>query len=165
MMKKVSVRKLSKNMFDLYGNYADMTAPAGPHLGEPPCEFYRDMVLLTMGHSTVGFSVTQTYKRELIIKDIEHHNCTGEAIMPIDGDVYIHVAPASAKDIAPFDEIEVFYVPKGTLVTFRPGVWHSGPYCVEADVVNVLVVLPERTYVNDCNIVSLPEEEQLEISV
>ena len=83
--------------------------------------------------------------------------------MPIDGDVLIHVALATRNGEVPLDRIEVFLVPKGTLVIIRPGVWHHAPFAFGSDFVNVLVVLPERTYAKDCFVSIIPEDKQLEI--
>ena len=63
----------------------------------------------------------------------------------------------------PADRMEVFKVPQGTMVTIRPGVWHSAPFASLSDCVNVLIVLPERVYANDCNVVMLDEQKQLKI--
>ena len=49
------------------------------------------------------------------------------------------------------------------MVTIRPGVWHCMPFTVNTDVINVLNVLPERTYANDCTMKLLKEEERIRI--
>lgn len=163
-MKEIPVQELSLEKFCNYGSYSNMLSPQGPHLGEPPCEFYRDMGILTLGGATTaGLSVTRCYQRPMIINELEYHTHTAEAILPLDGDVYIHVGSATGNGTIPFDKLEVFHVPQGTLVIFRPGVWHCGPFCANTAVANVLVVLPERAYANDCNVVKIPEEKQLEI--
>ncbi|MHC1772056.1 MAG: ureidoglycolate lyase [Flexilinea sp.] len=160
MMKEIKVQELTKDNFNIYGSFANMVDPQGPHLGEEPCEFYRDMGVLTLGrNSNAGMSITRVKMRPMIIRDLEYHNFTGEAIVPLDGDIYIHVGVAGPKDKMPFDKLEVFRVPKGTLVIVRPGVWHHGPFAVNDEYVNTLVVLPERTYANDCISVSIPEEK------
>jgi ureidoglycolate lyase len=56
-----------------------------------------------------------------------------------------------------------FGIPRGTLVVLRPGVWHHAPFTIDGKPANVLVVLPERTYANDCVVVELSAEEQVEI--
>ena len=54
--------------------------------------------------------------------------------------------------------MQVFRVPMGTMVVLRPGVWHHAPFTVDDDPANVLIVLPERTYANDCLVVELGED-------
>jgi ureidoglycolate lyase len=61
------------------------------------------------------------------------------------------------------DRVEVFRVPKGTLLILRPGVWHCAPFAENADVVNILVVLPERTYANDIYFYMVPKDDQIRI--
>jgi hypothetical protein len=57
----------------------------------------------------------------------------------------------------------VFFVKKGTMVAIRPGVWHCAPFAYKADHVNVLIVLPERTYANDCTIEIIPIEKRISV--
>jgi ureidoglycolate lyase len=122
------------------------------------------MEILSLGQiSEAAFSVTRIQKREKIIDAMECHMRTGEGILPLDGDILIHVAPATPTDNIPLDQIEVFRVPKGTLITLRPGVWHCAPFVENENVVNVLIVLPERTYVNDVFFYMIPKEEQIGI--
>lgn len=160
-MRKIKMQELKKDIFDKYGNFSNMLSPEGVHLGNDLCAFYRDLNRMSSSSNIIGFSVTRIHKRELVITELEHHDYTGEALMPIDGDICIHVAPATAKGDLPLQSIEVFRVPKGTLVTLRPGTWHTGPFVVAGDIANVLNILPERCYTNDCTIMQIPEEEKV----
>lgn len=164
-MKKVTVKELTNDNFKVYGSFSNMINPKTPKLGQEPVEFYRDMATLKLGQTGVAaFSVTRVVKRPNIIDAIEYHNYTGEAMLPLDGDVLIHLAPATPVHAGlPLDQIEVFRVPKGTLVVVNPGVWHCGPFTDGSDCVNVLVVLPERTYANDCIFKVLDEKDRIEI--
>jgi ureidoglycolate lyase len=103
--------------------------------------------------------------RPNIINVSEYHNGCWEVCLPLDGDVLMHVAPAVPQKEFPFEQVEVFYIPKGTIVCIRPGVWHHGLYTVDSDVVNCLVVLPERTYMNDCHVYEFPEDKHIKISL
>ena len=67
-------------------------------------------------HGKTGFIIGGTRG----IDTYEYHNTCAEAMLPLDGDAYIHVAPAGPADHVPYDEVEVFRVPKGTMVTLRP---------------------------------------------
>jgi ureidoglycolate lyase len=164
-MKQVAVKKLSKAGFKIYGSFSNLINPDAPKLAPGVVEFYRDMERVSLGSTSVAsFSVTHVNTRSKIIQKLEYHNFSGEALLPLDGDAIIYVAPATRNGEVPTaNQIEVFHVPRGTLVTLRPGVWHQAPFACETDVLNVLVVLPERTYVNDCYVTVLPEEEHLEI--
>jgi ureidoglycolate lyase len=158
--KEVKVKELTTEAFKPYGSYANMVKPTGPKMGG----FHPDMAVMTLGQANeAAFSVTQVQKKEKIIDAMECHNHTGEGILPLDGDVLVHVAPASRTDKVPMDQVEVFRVPKGTLLTLRPGVWHCAPFAENADVVNILVVLPERTYANDIYFYMVPKDDQIRI--
>ena len=73
----------------------------------------------------------------------------------------VHVAPAG-KDPVP-ELTEAFLVPKGTMVLLNTGVWHLSAIPVNKETAHVLIVLPERTYFNDCVVVEYPEENWVEI--
>ena len=81
----------------------------------------------------------------------------------MDDDVVLHVAPAS-KDPVP-QLTEAFLVPKGTAVCLNAGVWHLAALPVNMDEAHVLIVLPERTYNNDCVVVEYPEQDWVEIEL
>ena len=158
--KEVKVKELTVEAFKPYGSYANMVKPTRPKMGG----FHPDMAVMTLGQANeAAFSVTQVLKKENIIDAMECHNRTGEGILPLDGDVLVHVAPASRTDKVPMDQVEVFRVPKGTLLILRPGVWHCAPFAENADVVNILVVLPERTYANDIYFYMVPKDDQIRI--
>jgi ureidoglycolate lyase len=78
--------------------------------------------------------------------------------------VLIHVGPATPPNAAvPLDKIRVFRVPRGTLVSLRPGVWHHAPFTLSDNPANVLIVLPERLYANDCTVVELTPNDRIRI--
>jgi ureidoglycolate lyase len=163
-VKKVTVKKLTVEAFHMYGSFANLTEPSGPKLGFGPVEFYRDMAILSLGQiGEAAFSVTRVQKRANVIDAMECHNHTGEACLPLDGDILMHVAPATPPQAVPLDKIEVFRVPKGTLVVLRPGVWHCAPFAEKNDFVNCMVVLPERTYCNDIYFYKMTKEEEIKI--
>jgi ureidoglycolate lyase len=163
-MRKVKVKELSRDAFYAYGTYSNMIDPEAEKIGKTPIEFYRDMVPLDLGStSTASFSVCRVDKRPLEVNIVEYHDGCGEGILPLDADVLIHVAPASAPGEVPLDKIEVFRVPKGTFVSLRSGVWHHAPYVVDREAANVLIVLPERTYAMDCEVFEIPEADRMVI--
>jgi len=92
-------------------------------------EFFRDMVTLGLGQTNcASFSVCRVMQRRWIIDSIEYHSNTGEGMLPLDGDVVLYFAPATANGETPLDDFEAFIVPKGTMVTIRAGVWHFGAF-------------------------------------
>jgi ureidoglycolate lyase len=166
LMVKKTIKELNFNDFRKYGNYSDMLKPEGIKFGEEPVEFFRDMVQQKMDSScAVSYSLCRLIKREYIVEASEYHNYSGETIIPLDGDILMHVGPASANDEVPVEDIEIYRVPKGTLVCINPGVWHQAAFAYKCDSVNILVALPERAYVNDCHLITLEPDKKIEILV
>ncbi len=164
-MKQLTWKKLSTEGFAKYGTCANMINPAGPRIGAEPIEFFRDMVQSQLGPATMAsFGVCRVVRRPFVLDVSEYHNSCCEILLPLDGDVLMHVATAVAEKEFPFDQAEVFLVPRGTLCCLRPGVWHHAPFALGTDVVNCLVALPERTYMNDCTVYQFPEEKKIRIA-
>ena len=61
------------------------------------------------------------------------------------------------------DQTRLFRVPKGTMVKLKPGVIHGAPVSVTGGPVNVLILLPERTYSIDCRFIQLEEKDRMTI--
>lgn len=164
-MKTIAIEPLSLDSFKEFGRFSDMLNPACEKLGAPPIEFFRDMLQQTLGQcQIVSYSNCRIMPREPLIDVSESHSCTAEMLMPLDADVVMHFAPASVPDAGfPGDKVRVFLVPKGTMVVIKPGTWHHGPFCLGKEPANVLVALPERTYVNDTRTIVLEGEDRLTI--
>ncbi len=164
-MRTAEVKRLTREAFRPFGDFAALTGPQGECIGEPPVEFYRDMLPLRLGSSTTAsISVCRVTTRPSVIDMTEFHDQTEEGILPLDGDVLIHVAAATPDDKPPIDGMEVFRVPRGTFVVLRRGVWHHAPFSVDKDVVNCLILLPERTYMVDCTVRKLGRAQQVRFS-
>jgi len=164
-VREITWKRLTPDGFAKYGTFADMVNPSGPHLGAEPIEFYRDMVQASLGAvSTAAFSICRVLKRPFVMDVSEYHDGCYELALPLDGDVLMHVAPAGPAKEFPFDEAEVFLVPRGTAVCLRPGVWHHAAFAHGCDAVNVLCVLPERTYAIDCKVWEFPSGEHVRIT-
>ncbi len=163
-MLKTTIKELTLQAFQPYGSFANMLNPTTAHLGEPPIQFFRDMLPLDLGTATTAsFSICRVETRPNIVDVTEYHNTCAEGILPLDGDVLIHVGPATPTGQLPLDAIEIFRVPQGTMVTLRPGVWHHAPFAHDTNVVNVLIVLPERTYAIDCAVHTLTDEQRIAV--
>ena len=163
-MRTVQPEPLMLEAFAQFGSYSSLTEPSGARLGAPPIEFYRDAVQLELMGRNPSFSSCRVEKRDFVIDVLEYHSQTGEGILPLDADVLLHLAPASAGDVPDLEHLRVFRVPRGTFVAIRPGVWHHGPFALEG-IAHVLIVLPERTYKNDCVVVPLLSDQRVGIEV
>jgi ureidoglycolate lyase len=156
------VQELSLEKFAKYGAYAQMLNPDAPKIGEEPIEFFRDMLQLELdtAHS-VSISTCRVLRRDPIVDISEFHTSCGEGMVALDADVCMHFGPATAEEAPPLDDIEIFLVPRGTALVIRPGVWHHAPFAADTDCANVLILLPERTYANDCHVMELDEDDQI----
>lgn len=158
-MRKIKAGKITKENFSKFGEVYSYLEPTGNNFGT----FYPDPIKYPVsGNVPVAFSAMVNRKPErYVVSAVEYHNYTCEIIIPLDDDIIVHVAPCS-KNIVP-EKTEAFIVPKGTAVKLNTGVWHKGPMPVNNDEVHILIVLPERTYMNDINVVEYEEEDQMEI--
>lgn len=163
-MKEIGIKKLTREAFAPYGSFVDMLEPNGQYFGEQPVMFYRDMIQQKLSTSgEVSFSVCELSDRDWVVEYLECHDHTSEAIISLDGDYLMHVAPATATDEDAFDLIEVFHIPKGTMVVTRPGVWHHVGFAYKRNAIHILVSLPQRTYSIDCHVVEIPKEKQVRV--
>ncbi len=161
-MKTIKVEKLSVEAFAPYGSFYQMDTPDGHPLCGEIHRFYPDRLTAYQG-GTVGFSAITVKKPEkMLITQIEYHTTTSELIMPLNDDMILHVAQPSAG--APITEqTRAFLVPKHTLIKMNACVWHLAPLPANADELSALIILPECTYMNDCKVVDLTEEQQFVI--
>ncbi len=163
-MRTVQVEELSAEGFLPFGYYTNLVNPATEKLMEPPIEFFRDPIQLDLNGRPASLSTCRVEPRDFVIDTTEYHTATAEGIMPIDNDALIHAGPASVPgEDPPLDKFRVFRVPLGTMVVLRPGVWHHAPFTPNARPANVLIILPERAYANDCAVVELKKDGQIQI--
>lgn len=158
-MKKIKVQPLTKEGFAPYGEYYGMTTPSGHALCGEIHRFYPDRLTAYQGH-TVGFSPIVVKKpSQMLITQVEYHTTTSEIIMPLTDDMILHVAqPSAGTPIT--EQTKAFLVPKNTLIKMNACVWHLAPLPANEEELTALIVLPECTYINDCTVVDLNEEEQ-----
>ena len=93
------------------------------------------------------------------ITQIEYHTTTAEIIMPLNDDMILHVAPPSAGKPLP-EYTKAYLVPKNTIIKMNACVWHLAPLPANEQSLTAMIVLPECTYMNDCIVVDLKEDEQ-----
>lgn len=164
-MPTAKIEELTPEAFRPFGSYVNMLDTDTEAIGDNPIRFHRDMMLLAMAHprSLPSFSICRVEKRPLVVDVTEMHTYTAEGNLPLDADALIHVAPATPNGVVPKDRIRIFRVPRGTFVTMNAGVWHHAPFALGADALNMVIVLPERTYANDCLVVELDEMDWVNI--
>lgn len=159
-MKTIKIEKLTAEAFAPYGTFVDVVNPSTPCLGGPVHTFYRDASRHYSDFNLpVGFSPLVVKEHGRTVTSVEYHNRSCEGIMPVTDDAIIHVSPASG-GVYDVNQTKAFLVPKGTVVTLYPGVFHLLPLPVKEAELNCLIILPERAYVNDFYSFDLDEANQ-----
>lgn len=166
-MKKIKAKPLTRENFRKYGDFQNLFDKSGFGFGIDPgskSEFWPDVLTMNLGTGAVtSFGMACLEKTEAVINMIEYHKHTCEGVLPLDTDCIIF-AGCSLGDF-PTDELEAFIVPKGTLVRYNPGVLHGSQFLFNSEKGNIMIILPERTYVNDMNYAVLDEADQILVEV
>ena len=158
-MRKIKAEKITHENFAPFGLFYTMDKPEGYGLSGEIHTFYPDRLTADCNHR-VGYSPITVKKPErMIITQQEYHTTTWEMILPLNDDMILHVAPASAgKPVTEY--VKAFIVPKNTIVKMNAAIWHLAPLPATQSELNAIIILPECTYANDCTVVDLKEDEQ-----
>lgn len=163
-MLKIKAEPITNENFAPFGKFYKMDKPCGYALSGEIHRFFPDR-LTAASFSNLGFSPIIVNKPEkYIITQQEYHLTTWEMIMPLNDDMIIHCAPASAGAIVN-ENVKAFIVPKNTLVMINAAIWHLAPLPVNESQLCAMIVLPECTYARDCTVVDLPANQQFEIEL
>ena len=161
-MKTIKAIPLTHEEFAPFGQFYNMGEPDGYALCGEIHKFFPDRLTANSNH-TIAFSPIVVKKPEkMIITQQEYHTTTWEIIMPLDDDMIVHCAPASAGTPVT-DWVKAFIVPKNTMIKMNAAIWHLAPLPVNNESLTALIVLPECTYANDLVVADLKPEEQFEI--
>ena len=161
-MKKIKAEPITHENFAPFGQFYPMDKPEGYGLSGELHTFYPDRLTADCSHR-VGYSpITVKKPDKMIITQQEYHTTTWEMILPLNDDMILHVAPASAG--TPVTEYaRAFVVPANTIVKMNSAIWHLAPLPANKEELRAIIILPECTYANDCTVVDLTEEQQFEI--
>ncbi|MBQ1377683.1 MAG: hypothetical protein IIY77_06905 [Lachnospiraceae bacterium] len=154
-MFELTPKKLTVEDFKPYGEFRDLLG-----VSEAP-GFFPDLIQLNFGTTTLpSIDVCRVKKAdENIIRFVEYHSYTCEGLIPLDGDVVIYVGkPARGFKAPTGEDLEAYILPKGTFVRFKPGVLHGTQYPIDKEFVNLICMLPERTYANDCQFIRFDDD-------
>lgn len=161
-MRKIQVQPITHENFAPFGQFYTMDKPEGYALCGEIHRFFPDRLTADSNHR-VGYSPILVKKPEkMVITQQEYHTTTWEMIMPLNDDMILHCAPASAGTPVT-DLAQAFLVPKHTLVKMNAAIWHLAPLPAKEAELAAMIILPECTYANDCTVVDLTAEEQFEI--
>jgi ureidoglycolate hydrolase len=97
-MREISAEPLTTSSFERFGYFADLLQSEGREsIGTSPIVFLRDIIRLpASGPTHLNASVCQVEPMERIVDVLETHDLTDEAILPLDGDLDVQFAPATA---------------------------------------------------------------------
>ncbi len=161
-MKKIKAQPITHESFAPFGQFYTMDKPEGYALCGELHSFFPDRLTADSNHR-IGYSpITVKKPEKMIITAQEYHTTTWEMILPLNDDMILHVAPASAGTPVT-DLAKAFIVPKNTIVKMNAAIWHLAPLPVNEEKLNAIIILPECTYANDCTVVDLKDDEQFEI--
>lgn len=161
-MKKIKAQPITHENFAPFGQFYVMDKPEGYGLSGEIHTFYPDRLTADCP-KRVGYSpITVKKPDKMIITQQEYHTTTWEMILPLNDDMILHVAPASAGKVVA-EYAKAFVVPANTIVKINAAIWHLAPLPANKSELNAIIILPECTYANDCTVVDLAEEEQFEI--
>ena len=158
-MKTIKAKKITAEAFAPYGQFYPLDKPTGYALKGEIHRFFPDRLTVS-SNTELGFSTIIVEKpEEMKITSVEYHTTTPELIMPLNDDMIVHVAPASAGTPVT-DLTEAFIVPKNTMIKINTAIWHLAPLPANKDELVAAIILPVCTYINDCIVVDLKEDEQ-----
>lgn len=159
-MREIHAQPLSKEAFEKYGVYGSFLEPNGPSFAVENVTYYRDNFIYPQS-GELTYSTLRCGLKTLNVDFLEYHNHTGEGCMVLDNDCVMCLGIATPTGEPALDSMEAFIVPKGTIVYIRKGVWHWEPYPLDGTVVTALIILPERTYTNDCIVKPLANDDKI----
>ena len=161
-MRTIKAIPITHENFAPFGQFYSMEQPSGYALRGELHQFFPDRLTADSNHR-VGYSPILVNKPEnMVITQQEYHTTTWEMILPLNDDMILHVAPASAG--TPVTHLaQAFLVPKHTLVKMNAAIWHLAPLPAYQPQLSAMIILPECTYADDCTVVDLKPEEQFEI--
>ena len=163
-MRTIKAEPITNEAFAPFGQFYNMLDPKGHPLCGELHSYYPDR-LTAAAFKNVGYSPIAVKKpAEYVITAQEYHNTTWEMILPLNDDMLLHVAPASA-GVSVNEQAKAFIVPKGTLVKINAAIWHLCPLPIHEELLSAMIVLPECTYASDCTVVELAPDQQFKIEL
>lgn len=163
-MRTVTVQELTREGFRLFGTYQNMLDAGAYRLGEEGTnEFSPDMLTLDLHDGIASFSIARVSPCPMVVENMEYHLHTCEGILPLDGDCVIYAGRSSWQPDP--GSIAAFRVPRGTMVRLNQGVLHGRQFAMGEAPVHVLIVLPVRTYGNDCVFTMLEEKDRISLKL
>ena len=161
-MRTIKAIPVTHENFAPFGQFYSMDKPDGYALCGEIHKFFPDRLTADTTHRVAYSPIVVQKPDRMIITQQEYHTTTWEIILPLDDDMIIHCAPASAGTVVT-EHAQAFIIPKHTLVKINAAIWHLAPLPLNNAQLTAMIILPECTYANDCTVVDLSSEQQFEI--
>lgn len=161
-MRTIKAVLATQENFAPFGQFYAMDKPDGYALRGEIHKFFPDRLTADSTHRVAYSPIIVQKPDRMIITQQEYHTTTWEMILPLDDDMIIHCAPASAGTVVT-EYVQAFIIPKHTLVKLNAAIWHLAPLPLNNAQLTAMIILPECTYANDCTVVDLSYEQQFEI--
>ena len=152
-MREIVSKPLDRESFRPYGDFVDLL-----HIKQMDAMAGADNIFIP---DLTTLRLDERMQASVCVARVSQCERISEGILPLDGDIDIFVGPSSFQ-VNPAS-IEAFRVPRGTFVRLNPGVLHGRQFVVDSQSVNVMILLPERTFGNDCVFTRLAESDQIKI--
>ena len=95
--REINVEKLTLEAYKPFGTFSNLINPSDEKLGAPPVEFFRDQLQIDVTpNQNWSYSCCRVEKRPFVIDILEYHSHCGEVVLPLDNDILLQVAPATA---------------------------------------------------------------------
>ncbi len=164
MTRKIIAETINQENIAPYGSMTSILQPEGFSFAGEIHNFYPDRLQMFEQDMPSMSALTVKKPEKMLISAMESHSTTSEVFVCLDADVVIHVTPPTPERPNTEDS-KAFFVPRGTAVKLNIGVWHLAPIPVSADLAHIVILLPQRTYADDCRVVNLTKEEQFVIEL
>lgn len=149
MLYDVQLKKISKENFASFGGYFDESSSV-PVSAERYFSWWNGVGIIDIkGRTSVGV-VRPVFNPDFSETIFEQHRNTPEVLIPVDEDVILLLGKEAAfkNEIPSKEDFEAFLVPRGTVVSINPGVWHHSPMAMNK-FSRVIVLFKENTSQND----------------
>ena len=112
---------------------------------------------------TTSTGILCANKREMIVKTLERHINTIEAMVALEGDSILCVGKKSVGEDEEIEGIQAFHIKQGDAFYMNEGTWHWAPYPVNSLESKFLVMFASGTEDNDLQVKQLSNEININI--
>ena len=164
---RVTIEKLTAAVFAEFGAVLGEPADGGPDVTTPVCDCWMGVSDLQGIGSVSGRQITylKIHTRPKVFDQMEKHETSAEAFIPLDGQSVLLVVPADAMDDQGRPDTtraRAFMMDGSQGILMKPGTWHAVPYPL-TDLATYLVLVDDAIIPkNDLHVTAI---EPIEIAL